>query len=109
MRIQQICLTALVALPACADVPDDSATQESVTAAASTAARPTSGCPLDAPGSRIKHIIYVQFDNVHFRRDNPRVPSDLELMPHLLDFITDHGTLLGNHHTPLIRSARRRS
>src|SRR5579872_7113890 len=81
---------------------DPNSDPESVTVAASTAARPTSGCPLDAPGSRIQHIIYVQFDNVHFRRDNPNVPSDLELMPHLLDFITDHGTLLDNHHTPLI-------
>jgi hypothetical protein len=50
----------------------------------------------------IQRLIYIQFDNVHFRRDNPNVPSDLEQMPHLLDFLTDHGTLLTNHHTPLI-------
>ncbi len=47
-------------------------------------------------------MIYVQFDNVHFTRDNPRVPSDLEQMPHLLNFIKGNGTLLTNHHTPLI-------
>jgi hypothetical protein len=72
--------------------------------AAEEAAPPAqfSGCPLSAPGARIRHIIYVQFDNVHFTRDISNVPSDLEQMPHLLNFITDHGTLLSNHHTPLI-------
>ena len=36
-------------------------------------------------------MIYVQFDNTHFLRDNPDVPSDLEQMPHLLNFIEDNG------------------
>jgi hypothetical protein len=53
-----------------------------------------------APG--IKHVIELQFDNVHLRRDNPNVPSDLEQMPNLLNFIKAQGTLLTNHHTPLI-------
>ena len=35
----------------------------------------------------IKHVIQIQFDNTHFLRDNPTVPSDLEQMPHLLNFI----------------------
>jgi hypothetical protein len=61
---------------------------------------PTS-CKLSADGS-IKHIFYLQFDNVHFTRDNPNVPSDLEQMPHLLNFMESNGTLLTNHHTPLI-------
>jgi hypothetical protein len=39
---------------------------------------------------------------VHFRRDNPNVPSDLEQMPNLLNFLEDNGTLLTRHHTPLI-------
>ena len=52
--------------------------------------------------SAIKHVIHIQFDNVHFRRDNPSVPSDLEQMPHLLNFIEGNGTLLANEHTPLI-------
>ncbi len=52
--------------------------------------------------SSIKHIVYIQFDNVHLRRDNPNVPSDLEQMPNLLNFIEDKGTLFTNHHTPLI-------
>ena len=50
----------------------------------------------------IKHVIYIQFDNTHFRRDNPNVPSDLEQMPHLLNFIKSNGTLFGNDHTVLI-------
>jgi hypothetical protein len=62
-------------------------------------AAPGSLCQL--PGA-IQHLIYVQFDNVHFTRDNPNVPSDLEQMPHLLGFLTNGGTLLSNHHTPLI-------
>jgi hypothetical protein len=53
-------------------------------------------------GGGIKHVIELQFDNVHLRRDNPNVPSDLEQMPNLLNFLTSHGTILTNHHTPLI-------
>src|SRR4029077_20122414 len=59
-------------------------------------------CQLKSPSGRIKHVIYVQFDNTHFLRDNPNVPSDLEQMPHLLNFIKDNGTLLANDHTALI-------
>jgi hypothetical protein len=59
-------------------------------------------CSLNSAGGKIQHIIYVQFDNVHFTRDNPNVPSDLEQMPNLLNFLTNNGTLLTNHHTPLI-------
>jgi len=50
----------------------------------------------------IEHIAYIQFDNVHLRRDNPNVPSDLEQMPNLLNFLEDKGTLFTDHHTPLI-------
>jgi hypothetical protein len=73
--------------------------------AAAAPARPaghatTSSCALD--GGKVKHVIYLQFDNVHFNRDNPRVPSDLEQMPSLLNFITGSGTLISHEHTPLI-------
>src|SRR3954462_14601949 len=53
-------------------------------------------------GHGIQHVIYLQFDNTHFRRDNPNVPSDLEQMPHLLDFLKSNGTLFTNDHTVLI-------
>jgi acid phosphatase len=59
------------------------------------------GCQLGDKG-HIKHVIYIQFDNTHFLRDNANVPSDLEQMPHLLNFIKDNGTLLTNDHTVLI-------
>src|SRR2546429_1552559 len=59
-------------------------------------------CQLNSPKGNIQHVIYVQFDNTHFTRDNPNVPSDLEQMPHLLNFIKSNGVLLSNHHTPLI-------
>lgn len=53
-------------------------------------------------GNGIKHIVYIQFDNVHLRRDNPNVPSDLEQIPNLLSLLQSQGTLFTNHHTPLI-------
>jgi hypothetical protein len=62
----------------------------------------TSSCQLNSAKGNIQHVIYVQFDNTHFTRDNPNVPSDLEQMPHLLNFIEGNGVLLSNHHTPLI-------
>jgi hypothetical protein len=69
---------------------------------ARVAAAPTSGCQLNSAKGNIKHVIYIQFDNTHFRRDNPNVPSDLEQMPHLLNFIRGNGRLLANDHTVLI-------
>src|ERR1700756_1448398 len=66
---------------------------------AAAVAAATQHCKLD---NHIKHIVYIQFDNVHPRRDNPNVPSDLEQMPNLLNFLEDQGTLFTNHHTPLI-------
>ena len=59
-------------------------------------------CQLQSPGGNIKRVVNIVFDNVHLRRDNPNVPSDLEQMPNLLNFILNNGTISGNHHTPLI-------
>ena len=53
-------------------------------------------------GNGVQHVINLVFDNVHFSRDNPNVPSDLEQMPHLLDFLKQYGTVFSNSHTPLI-------
>jgi type I phosphodiesterase/nucleotide pyrophosphatase len=50
----------------------------------------------------VQHVVFLQFDNTHYRRDDPNVASDLEQMPHLLDFLTQHGTLFTNDHTVLI-------
>jgi hypothetical protein len=62
----------------------------------------SSNCQLNSAKGNIQHVIYIQFDNTHFTRDNSNVPSDLEQMPHLLNFIEGNGVLLTNHHTPLI-------
>ena len=72
-----------------------------ITAVSASASKVTAsgGCQLNGPA---KHVIYLVFDNVHFRRDRPNVPSDLEQMPHLLSFLTSNGTLLTNDHTILI-------
>src|ERR1700730_988572 len=71
---------------------------------AAQAAKPASasGCQLNSAGGAIKHVIQLQFDNVHFRRDNPNVPSDIEQMPNLYNFLVGNGTVLNNHHTPVI-------
>src|SRR5690348_14134407 len=52
-------------------------------AGAQAQANAASQCILHSTQGAIKHVIYIQFDNVHFTRDNPNVPSDLEQMPHL--------------------------
>jgi hypothetical protein len=70
--------------------------------APASAAQPTASCQLGTPAGSVQHVIYLQFDNVHFDRDDPNVPSDLEQMPHLLDFLTSNGVLLNQQHTPLI-------
>src|SRR6266704_1575203 len=62
----------------------------------------SSSCKLNSAKGNIQHVINIQFDNTHFTRDNPNVPSDLEQMPNLLNFIENNGVLLTNHHTPLI-------
>jgi hypothetical protein len=53
-------------------------------------------------GHGVKHVIELTFDNVHFFRDNPNVPSDLQMMPSLLHFLEANGTFASNNHTPLI-------
>ena len=63
---------------------------------------PTGSCDLQSKGDKIQHVIYLQFDNVHFERDNPNVPSDIEQMPHLYNFLKDNGTFDTNDHTILI-------
>jgi hypothetical protein len=69
----------------------------------STASQSASAaCQLNSPDGQTKRVINIVFDNVHLRRDNPNVPSDLEQMPNLLNFLQNNGTVSGNHHTPLI-------
>jgi len=69
---------------------------------AGTSAHAAGPCRLQSAHGDIEHVVYIQFDNTHLLRDNPNVPSDLEQMPHLLDFIRSNGTLFTNDHTVLI-------
>lgn len=64
--------------------------------------RQSAGCSL---ANGIKHVVSIQFDNVHFTRDNPNVPSDLEQMPNLLNFLEHNGTVLSNDHDVLVHTA----
>ena len=41
------------------------------------------------PNGSVKHVIIVQFDNVHLTRDNANVPSDIEQIPALHDFLKE--------------------
>jgi len=68
-------------------------------AGAPSSSAPSSSCHL---GNGVQHVINIVFDNTHFSRDNQNVPSDLEQMPHLLNFLESNGTVLTNEHTPLI-------
>src|SRR5437870_8227428 len=79
-------------------------TSMAATGAAAKAAKPaaataSTSCHL---GNGIKHVVTLMFDNVHYFRDNPNVPSDLQQMPNLLNFFQNNGTFLSNNHTPLI-------
>jgi hypothetical protein len=62
-------------------------------------AAPQAKCQL---GNGVQHVISIIFDNVHFLRDNPNVPSDLEQMPNLLNFLETNGVMFSNSHTPMI-------
>src|SRR5438034_2678594 len=66
------------------------------------AANGESGCKLHGNGTNLKHVIYLQFDNTHLFRDRSNFASDLEQMPHLMNFLRDNGTLSDNEHTILI-------
>lgn len=70
--------------------------------AQATPAAAASGCVLPGQDGAIQHVIALHFDNVHFTRDVPNVPSDLEQMPNLLNFIETNGVMMTNQHTGLI-------
>jgi hypothetical protein len=74
-------------------------TQTAKTAKIAQTADAASTCHL---GNGVKRVVELTFDNVHYFRDNPNVPSDLEQMPNLLNFFESNGTFLSNNHTPLI-------
>jgi hypothetical protein len=96
--------TLVVAIGLVAAVAGTSAAGSAAPAAAASGRAPLRAagtCSL-GPRKAVKHVIYIQFDNTHFTRTNPNVPSDIEQMPALLHFMEGNGTVLDNDHTPLI-------
>ncbi|HET7885535.1 MAG TPA: hypothetical protein VFL62_04845 [Bradyrhizobium sp.] len=87
-------ISALIATAAVAFAPSSAQADQHAPVQAS--------CHFQSAGNKIKRVVFLTFDNVHLRRDNPNVPSDLEQMPHLLNYLQDNGTVSGNHFTPLI-------
>ena len=94
--------TRLVRLLVAAMLPAASLAIATAAIPAQAAKAAAGGCLLNSAGGAVKHVIQIQFDNVHFRRDNPNVPSDIEQMPNLYNFLVGNGTVLSNHHTPVI-------
>jgi len=90
----------VVLVAACVAIAVVAAVASHGTATATAAA--AGPCQLGNKSGQIKHVIYLQFDNTHYRRDRANVASDLEQMPHLLNFLKGNGTLLTNDHTILI-------
>ncbi|HSS80788.1 MAG TPA: hypothetical protein VLK24_06285 [Gaiellaceae bacterium] len=102
-RVRTLAVVLAVIGISAAAVLGATATTNRNAAAKSPAVHATSSGPTKcALRHNVKHVIYLIFDNVHFLRDNPNVPSDLEQMPHLLNFIRGNGTLYANDHTVLI-------
>src|SRR2546421_12377379 len=95
-RIGVLCALALGCLVAASFA---AVTKSEAAPSARPAPPPANGCGLKGP---IKHVVYLQFDNTHYARDDQSVASDLEQMPHLLSFLENNGTLFTNDHTILI-------
>ena len=97
--LRRVAIGAAVAAAAGGMAQATSASAGPVPLRAAAAPATAGGCQL---GNGVKHVVELVFDNVHFGRDNPNVPSDLEQMPHLLNFLTTYGSVFSNSHTPMI-------
>src|SRR3989442_3703488 len=100
MKLRSALGRSMARLLALALLPASIAGITAVGVAAAKQSPAAAGCQLS--NGPVKHVIYLVFDNTHFLRDAPNVPSDLQQMPHLLNFLTSNGTLLTNDHTILI-------
>ena len=98
MKLRPVVRRSIARICTLALLPASVAGLTAVGAAASKPAPASSSCLSGA----VKHVIYLQFDNTHFNKDRPNVASDLQQMPHLLNFLTSNGTLFTNDHTILI-------
>src|SRR2546421_4605591 len=66
---------------------------------AASTANQTQSCSLN---NGIKHVISIVCDNARLAPDRAGVPSDLEQMPNLLNFLTDNGRVSDTNRTVLI-------
>ena len=98
MRLARRTALLLVIVAACAAA----ALATGIVSKNGAVASASGSCQLGTKAGQVKHVIYLQFDNTHYRRDNQAVASDLEQMPNLLNFLKGNGTLLTNDHTILI-------
>ncbi|WP_426520287.1 hypothetical protein ACPPVQ_07760 [Diaminobutyricibacter sp. McL0618] len=64
--------------------------------------QPADACHL---ANDVKHVVQIQFDNVDRLRNQPNVPSDLEQLPTLRNFLTSNGVILTNTHDVLSHTA----
>ena len=69
--------------------------------------RDTRSCVLGNGAGRIKHVIYIQFDNIHLQPRQPKRRLRSGQMPHLLNFMKGNGTLFTNIHDPDLAHGRR--
>jgi hypothetical protein len=99
MRVARRTAVVVVLVAACAVA---ALVTGAVTGNGGATASAAGSCQLGTKAGQVKHVIYLQFDNTHYLRDRANVASDLEQMPHLLNFLKDNGTLLTNDHTILI-------
>ncbi|WP_308465570.1 alkaline phosphatase family protein [Rathayibacter soli] len=82
--------------------PPASAAPEHPLVSASVGAQQSNSCQL---ANGITHVINLQFDNVHLTRDAAGIPSDLEQMPNLYNFLQQNGVVMANAHDVLVHTA----
>ena len=73
MRRSRIALVALMALTCFVAAGYGAARTTAGAKDSAPSGKGQSSCQLGTAGNKIKHVIYIQFDNTHFRRDNANV------------------------------------
>ena len=108
-------LTAVASSAATLSVLGLAGTSMAATGGAAKAAAPARAAALAGDsgstchlGNGVKHVVELTFDNVHFFRDNPNVPSDLEIMPNLLELLHQQRDVPVQQPHPADRAHRRR-
>ena len=100
------CASLLGALAVAGATPGFAAAAASAKPLASAASHDSAGngCHL---GNGVKHVVELGFDNVHFFRDNPNVPSDLQMMPEPAELLREQRDVPVQQPHPAHRAHRR--